>query len=1147
MSVRSRAAVTERAVPVAKVFGPGVPPGIEAAEARAQMTPSSSFGPGTPIGPYDGYSRQPRSQNFVTGVNIATRPRTHERVSFETLRSLIDAYDIASIAIWHRIDSIRSLDWQLIAAPHFQGDVSDAIPLGVKALKKPDRINSFSSWLAKWLFDVLAYDAGALYRLRNRAGRCIGLLPFDGTTIAPLLDYWGNPPGAMAAPGEELPPSHVQYVNGLPWNWLTRDDLIYQPFRPRTNSPYGHAPLESILLNANTDIRFQLFFLQRFTEGNIPEAFAAAPETWSPDQIEQFQEYWDGFMYGDQSRKHQIRWMPGGSKFAWSNEKEFSDTFSLFLMRKTLAAYHTVPADLGFTENVNRSSGESQADVQHRVGELPLDAYVESVLSDFLQDDLGLPLQFEFDKGEEQDDRLQVAQADEIYMRNAVIGSSEIREMRFGLPEPDGQVVPRGFFTERSGLIPLNSVLAVAGPIDPASAAPEPGAPLPHMVFGGVEGVLPNPPIKIPSLAEQEYGPSAMPPAPPPQPKMTDADATPELSATPVAKDGEGAAGNVTAGITAETGLFSYDLDGQDDEDEDERDGAAVAKELAAFRRFAKARRKGGEWRDFEFGAVPAGRARRLNAEGFAAVRKAAPGCELSPRSGMISLDLPPGTVRPVPGGTAEHHVTVVYLGPDVDDGAFAEACDRARQAAAAVSGPLDGTVSGVGAFPPSASSDGKVPAWAAVAVPGAGVLRDALADLSASEHRDWTPHVTLAYLDPGDPLPAPLEPVPVTFAYLSVHRGEDVERFPLGGDAVAKCAFCPECNGGLDDSDACMDWLQRGERARLRIGVDGTPADAQDVPHPFAAEGRHGACAACLLGEDAPVHRQADVAKAGDARPKAAWHGWALDRKTAAHWAPKVRASVTAAIPPAKTRQIGRDYLADHPKQDGKAKDKRDRNETALAWLLAWLLRHGITLVPASSAEGIAIDGYAIGAVSAQHQVTGRAPGKQAPGDRESASERVGEAGLAALLYLLLHGGAGAAPAAEAVAERIAAGYARALAIILAGTDADWADSQDTLDELGDMLSGALADEDLAVTLVGTEINIYTGLSAHEYYLANSVAWVSWLTKQDGRQCPACQENEDAGPILIGEEFPSGHTAPPVHPTCGFRCAVIPSAPPGA
>jgi len=34
----------------------------------------------------------------------------------------------------------------------------------------------------------------------------------------------------------------------------------------------------------------------------------------------------------------------------------------------------------------------------------------------------------------------------------------------------------------------------------------------------------------------------------------------------------------------------------------------------------------------------------------------------------MISLDLPDGIITPVPGGVTDTlHITVVYLGPDVD------------------------------------------------------------------------------------------------------------------------------------------------------------------------------------------------------------------------------------------------------------------------------------------------------------------------------------------------------------------------------------------------------------------------------------------------------------------------------------------------
>jgi 2'-5' RNA ligase len=162
-----------------------------------------------------------------------------------------------------------------------------------------------------------------------------------------------------------------------------------------------------------------------------------------------------------------------------------------------------------------------------------------------------------------------------------------------------------------------------------------------------------------------------------------------------------------------------------------------------------------------------------------------APG-SIGPGSGMISLDLPEGTISPVPGGLDDHHITVVYLGPDVDDEAFAQACARAQDTASAAGGPLTGTVSGLGVFPPSDSSDGKMPAFAPVDLPGGADLRSQLEDLSASDHTDWVPHVTLCYAEPGDPLPAPVPATPVTFTHLSVHRGADVQRFPLGGPGAA-------------------------------------------------------------------------------------------------------------------------------------------------------------------------------------------------------------------------------------------------------------------------------------------------------------------------------------------------------------------------
>ena len=50
----------------------------------------------------------------------------------------------------------------------------------------------------------------------------------------------------------------------------------------------------------------------------------------------------------------------------------------------------------------------------------------------------------------------------------------------------------------------------------------------------------------------------------------------------------------------------------------------------------------------------------------------------------------------------------------------------------------------------------------------------------------------------------------------------------------------------------------------------------------------------------------------------------------------------------------------------------------------------------------------------------------------------------------------------------------------------------------------------------------------------------VRWVVADGDNPSPDCDDNALAGAVVRGEAFPTGHTAPPLHPSC--RCMVVPA-----
>jgi hypothetical protein len=78
------------------------------------------------------------------------------------------------------------------------------------------------------------------------------------------------------------------------------------------------------------------------------------------------------------------------------------------------------------------------------------------------------------------------------------------------------------------------------------------------------------------------------------------------------------------------------------------------------------------------------------------------------------------------------------------------------------------------------------------------------------------------------------------------------------------------------------------------------------------------------------------------------------------------------------------------------------------------------------------------------------------------------------------------------------------------------------------------------AVPLAHTLIALAQSAAAIAGYLRSGVRHVEWSSAQDGKVCAGCNANAAAGPVPIGEQFPSGTVMPPGCQGC--RCALLAS-----
>ena len=366
--------------------------------------------------------------DFPSGYNIVSGARAYEPIGFEDLRALAETYDLLRLVIETRKDQVERMSWSLRPRRGATGPGSARINQLTRFFERPDGQHCFAIWLRMLLEDLFVIDAPTLWRQRARGGELVALHPLDGATIKRVIDDWGRTPQPFQDNGALIyPVAYQQILKGYPAVDYAARDIIYAPRNPRANRVYGFSPVEQIVMTANIALKRQMFTLSHFTEGNIPESLIGVPESWTPDQIKNFQDYWDAYFTGDLAARRRAKFVPGGvaKTFIQTKEPELKGVFDEWLAR--IVCYAFSVSHQAFVNQTNRSTGETQKEMAEEEGLWPVLKWVKRLIDGVLIEDFGEE-DIEFAWGEDaQIDAGQQAQVLTSYVGAGILTRNEAR------------------------------------------------------------------------------------------------------------------------------------------------------------------------------------------------------------------------------------------------------------------------------------------------------------------------------------------------------------------------------------------------------------------------------------------------------------------------------------------------------------------------------------------------------------------------------------------------------------------------------------------------------------------------------------------------------------------------------------------------
>lgn len=332
-------------------------------------------------------------------------------------------------------NGIAKLNWTVAAIDENETEKYEQIcKIAIQSLLRPNPGDSFRTWVEQIVEDMLVASAGSSEVLpAGDPMRPFRMYPTDTFSID-LYPYWDGRPDSIR---------FAQRQNGsnVP---LTDSELMYIRMNPRTNTPFGLSPLETVWETVNN------FIITHRSAGKqagspVSRDVLNLGEGATEQQVKAYRSYWENEVKGQGVTPIIGGKSPSILKLGATDDKALYLEWQRFLIEVVAISFNISPKKLGQTKDINRNTADSEdddtKDTIHSIAENIVEHINRHIIDGIFK--LGGKIEFKFIYATSLKDQKTQADIDAIYLDRGVDTVDEVRDSRGkkALPNGYGEIV----------------------------------------------------------------------------------------------------------------------------------------------------------------------------------------------------------------------------------------------------------------------------------------------------------------------------------------------------------------------------------------------------------------------------------------------------------------------------------------------------------------------------------------------------------------------------------------------------------------------------------------------------------------------------------------------------------------------------------